>query len=223
MRVLNLDVDPVLRLSRLLLVIAAVPVGCASRAAVRQQEGQPTDRAAQLEELAEVVPTAPQTAPQDDFGGSARDQDRALSQRPSEPAPEGAAAAKAAAKAGDPREAVYIIDELLFAPGSAALTAESRSILDQLAERLRLESSDYHLEVEGHTDGTGSERANLQLGRERAEAVRRYLHDSGGIPLHSITTESLANRSSASGERTQAGRAKNRRVTVTVLRKTARY
>ena len=42
------------------------------------------------------------------------------------------------------------------------------------------------IEVEGHTDSTGSTETNEQLGLARAENVKRYLYETYQIPLHKI-------------------------------------
>ena len=114
-------------------------------------------------------------------------------------------------------EVVYVIDDLRFAPGSTTLTPESRSILDQLAERLLLEDAGYYLELQGHADAAGSAQANLLTGGERAQAVRLYLH-ARGIPLHRIGAVSLGSSAPAADNRTFEGRSENRRVVVVVLR-----
>jgi len=118
-----------------------------------------------------------------------------------------------------PFETIYALDDFRFAPGSAELSSESRAILDQLIERLSLELSPYRIEVHGHTDATGNEAGNLQLGQRRADAIRRYLHDAGDIPLHLTATVSHADRQPAGDNQTAQGRAQNRRAVVLILRR----
>lgn len=78
------------------------------------------------------------------------------------------------------RDVVFELDDVPFASSSAALTETSRSWLDQLGERLRMEDSGYFLEI----CGGGSER----LGRARAEAIRRHLYEHHGLPLWRMNT-----------------------------------
>jgi outer membrane protein OmpA-like peptidoglycan-associated protein len=115
-------------------------------------------------------------------------------------------------------ETVYVVEGLRFPPGTTALDPEARSILDQLAERLAMENAGYYLEVQGHADASGSEAANLQIGRARAEEVERYLHREKGIPLHRIGVVSFGSTAPAADNRTEEGRSQNRRVVVVVLR-----
>ncbi len=114
-------------------------------------------------------------------------------------------------------EPSFSVEGIFFAPGSTELTREARALLDQLAARLVLENRGSYLEVQGHTDASGSEDDNLLLGQRRAEAVRRYLHEQGGIPLHHISALSLGETAAAADGATHDGRDRDRRVVVLVL------
>ena len=57
--------------------------------------------------------------------------------------------------------------------------------LDALVGRARARSGDLAVEIEGHTDCTGSDAFNHQLGLERAEIVRAYLHEQHQRPFAS--------------------------------------
>jgi outer membrane protein OmpA-like peptidoglycan-associated protein len=82
-------------------------------------------------------------------------------------------------------ETVFRVEGIRFEPASAVLTEASRDLLDQLAERLRMENAGYFLEVQASArESTGGGR----LGAARAEAVRRYLHLDRGLPLHAMST-----------------------------------
>jgi outer membrane protein OmpA-like peptidoglycan-associated protein len=99
----------------------------------------------------------------------------------------GEGAMHAAAQAGGQLlgEAVFRVEGLRFEPATAMLTPSSRFLLDQLAERLRVENAGYFLEVQASSSGSG---AGGDLGTARAEAVRRYLHVDRGLPLHALST-----------------------------------
>lgn len=66
-----------------------------------------------------------------------------------------------------------------FEFGSANLTPRGRTQLDNLAqgvERVRTRSAAVHvMKLIGHTDAVGTDEANLDLSRRRAEAAREYL------------------------------------------------
>lgn len=65
-----------------------------------------------------------------------------------------------------------------FAFDSAALPAGSANLLDSIAADL-LVGSNLKVRLEGHTDAEGDSNYNLNLGRQRAEAVRDYLQGQG--------------------------------------------
>jgi outer membrane protein OmpA-like peptidoglycan-associated protein len=88
-------------------------------------------------------------------------------------------------------ETVFRVSGIRFEPGTTTLTAESRSLLDQLVERLRAEDAGYYLEVRSRAAGDAGDAGDL-LGDARAESVRRYLHDDRGLPLHVVSTMAAA-------------------------------
>jgi outer membrane protein OmpA-like peptidoglycan-associated protein len=72
------------------------------------------------------------------------------------------------------------VPELVFARGTAALTATSKLILDELADKLNSWPA-YYLRIEGNAASEGNQQANLALALQRAEAAKEYLR-SQGIP-----------------------------------------
>lgn len=108
-------------------------------------------------------------------------------------------------------------DSVHFPLNSAVLSTEAQEAIGQLAARLVAENQNVYVEVQGHTDATGSEEYNLRLGEKRAEAVRRYLNIEKGIPLHRISVISYGQSKPVADNATREGRAKNRRVTLVVL------
>ena len=115
-------------------------------------------------------------------------------------------------------EAVLTDDDVKFGFDEADLTEGAREALDELGQRLVAEDKGIYLEIQGHTDATGDNQYNLQLGEERAENVRRYLNQQHKIPLHRIATVSYGEASPVADNSTREGRAANRRVVVVVLR-----
>lgn len=104
-----------------------------------------------------------------------------------------------------------------FAFDEAELGPEARESLDAFAEELKRQDDDLFLEIQGHTDATGTEEYNLRLGEERAEAVRRYLSLEHEIPLHRMSVISYGESSPLADNGTREGRARNRRVGLVVL------
>jgi outer membrane protein OmpA-like peptidoglycan-associated protein len=104
-----------------------------------------------------------------------------------------------------------------FSSSQAELPDEARTLLDQLVIQLQEIPESVYLEIEGHTDSTGSETLNMQLGMERAEAVRLYLYETHSVPLHRMNVISYGESVPVAPNETAEGRAQNRRVVIRVL------
>lgn len=90
------------------------------------------------------------------------------------------------------------------------------SMLDQLGSQLATHPR-YVLEVRGYADATGPDRYNYKLGRERAEAVVRYMMTNHNVPMSRIATVSFGEESPVADNSSTDGRAQNRRVQVRLL------
>lgn len=108
-------------------------------------------------------------------------------------------------------------DNTKFSFDQSALPPEATRVLDELAARVKGLDKAVYLEIEGHTDGIGSETYNLMLGEKRAEAVRIYLNEKGGIPLHAMSVVSFGESKPVASNGSRDGRSKNRRVVIRVL------
>ena len=107
-------------------------------------------------------------------------------------------------------------DAAKFPVNKYEVSKEAQDALNAFAERLKSENKNVYLEIQGHTDSTGSESYNMQLGHDRAEAVRRYLNKQG-VALNRMSTISYGSSEPVESNKTKDGRAKNRRVVVIVL------
>ena len=107
-------------------------------------------------------------------------------------------------------------DSVKFLPDSSKLSAEAQARLLDFVQKLKADNHNVYLEIQGHTDGTGSEAANQRLGEERAEAVRLFMNQNG-VALNRMSTISYGSKSPVAPNKTKAGRAQNRRVVVIVL------
>jgi outer membrane protein OmpA-like peptidoglycan-associated protein len=108
-------------------------------------------------------------------------------------------------------------DKVKFPFGKAQLEPEAISALDRLVSQVKNYSKALYIEVEGHTDNVGNEEFNDELGAERAEAVRNYLNENGGLPLHMMNTISYGENRPVADNSSKDGRAQNRRVVIRVL------
>jgi outer membrane protein OmpA-like peptidoglycan-associated protein len=106
----------------------------------------------------------------------------------------------------------YVFDDVLFDTNSSQLKDEFINKLDSLSGIIK-KYDDYQILIVGHTDTSGSEKANASLSRERAEAVASYFV-SAGIDRGVIRAEGRGSRNPIADNRTAAGRQKNRRVEV---------
>lgn len=108
-------------------------------------------------------------------------------------------------------------DRIKFGLDSAELNDAAKAALDEFATRVKALDSQYFIEIQGHTDDTGSERYNEELGQRRAESVRRYLSRQHQLPLARLSTISYGDTLPLESNRTRAGRVANRRVVLVVL------
>ena len=104
-----------------------------------------------------------------------------------------------------------------FGFADATLPKPTSAKLDQLMDRVRSVTTPAHLEIEGHTDASGSAAYNARLALRRAESVRRYLHEHHRLPLHKINVITYGEERPVAPNDTAEGRAKNRRVVVRLL------
>jgi outer membrane protein OmpA-like peptidoglycan-associated protein len=73
------------------------------------------------------------------------------------------------------------------------------------------------INVVGYTDSRGSAKLNQKLSEQRAEAVKKYLVEKGGVKPAQITSEGKGAANPIADNKTKAGQAKNRRVEVEIV------
>ena len=108
-------------------------------------------------------------------------------------------------------------DSVKFSFDGDKIPDGAQAILDELANKVKGLEKTVYVEIEGHTDNIGSDSYNEHLAELRAEAVRNYLAERGGIPLHAMSVISYGESKPVAENKTSEGRAKNRRVVVRVL------
>jgi outer membrane protein OmpA-like peptidoglycan-associated protein len=107
-------------------------------------------------------------------------------------------------------------DSVKFPVNRAELSAEAQTRLMDFVQKLKADNKNVYLEIQGHTDSTGSAPHNMTLGEQRAEAVRLFMNQQG-VPLNRMSTISYGQTSPVAPNTTRAGRAQNRRVVVIVM------
>ncbi|RME94479.1 MAG: flagellar motor protein MotB [Bacteroidetes bacterium] len=121
-----------------------------------------------------------------------------------------------ALKAEAPEERTFVLNHVNFETGSAKLTDLSKRYALAIVIEAMHQYPDLIIELGGHTDATGDADANMELSRQRAEAVFNYLTSNGIDPIRLRAVGYGQNKPIASNE-TEAGRAKNRRIEFTIL------
>lgn len=112
------------------------------------------------------------------------------------------------------RGLVITMADVLFDTGKYDLRPNTREALARLSG-IVVSHPGLKLEVEGHTDSTGSDALNQTLSEQRAGTVRGYLVQQG-VPADSVTSKGLGKTSPIADNGTAAGRQKNRRVEMVV-------
>lgn len=106
-------------------------------------------------------------------------------------------------------------EAITFGFDSATLNRNAYGVLDRVAETLK-EYDQTLIEVAGHTDSVGSEAYNQKLSERRAQAVADYLISRGVSGTRLMVIGAGESHPVASNE-TEAGRAENRRVELTIV------
>ena len=103
-----------------------------------------------------------------------------------------------------------VLKGVQFETDKATLKPESMTILDDVAASLKAWPS-VRIEVQGHTDSTGSTAHNQRLSDARAASVVAYLA-SKGVAADRMTSKGYGESQPIAPNNTAAGRAENRRV-----------
>ena len=100
---------------------------------------------------------------------------------------------------------------IYFSFNGADIRPESERILKEIAAVLKAHP-EWKLRVDGHTDGIGSDAANLDLSKRRAAAVKTALVSQYGIDGGRLSTGGYGESAPQATNETPEGRARNRRV-----------
>src|SRR2546422_9311785 len=116
--------------------------------------------------------------------------------------------------------------DVLFDYDKVALKPEAEQTLKKVAVVLS-QFPDSKVTVEGYTDSKGTKAVNMQLSRERAQAVKDWLIKNGGVATANIAAKGfgeqypVATNTKADGTDNPIGRALNRRVSIIMEKPTA--
>jgi outer membrane protein OmpA-like peptidoglycan-associated protein len=113
-----------------------------------------------------------------------------------------------------PRGLVITMGDVLFDTGKYNLRPPTREMLAKLAGIL-IAHPGLRLDVEGHTDSTGSDELNQRLSEKRADTVCEFLTQQG-LDNSAISAKGFGKTVPVADNSTGAGRQKNRRVELVV-------
>ncbi|HYX51960.1 MAG TPA: phosphate ABC transporter substrate-binding/OmpA family protein [Candidatus Limnocylindrales bacterium] len=102
---------------------------------------------------------------------------------------------------------------IYFDPNSAHMSLDSRAVVDEIGGQMRAYENTV-VDIEGNTDSTGARGYNMQLSRQRAEAVREYLMDKYGFPGARFRIAGNGPDRPLETNATPEGREKNRRTDI---------
>jgi OOP family OmpA-OmpF porin len=111
---------------------------------------------------------------------------------------------------------VDLRSDALFDVNSADLKGDAQPTIDKLLERIRALTALQSVTIVGHTDSTGWVDHNRKLSERRAQAVKAALVEHGVDPAL-VTASGMGARKPIAHNTTPEGRAKNRRVTITLI------
>ncbi len=104
------------------------------------------------------------------------------------------------------------VNAIQFEFNSSVLRTASYPALDELSNDLR-DGKVAKLQLEGHASEEGTTEYNMQLSKDRANAVKTYLVNSG-VTASNITTKGFGETRPVASNATEEGRQQNRRVEI---------
>lgn len=106
----------------------------------------------------------------------------------------------------------YIALDILFDTGKATIKSESQAIVDEIYSLLNT-NANLKVSIEGHTDNVGDAASNKKLSEARAKTIMDVLI-AKGIKKESLSSVGWGQEKPVADNRTEEGRAKNRRVEI---------
>lgn len=112
----------------------------------------------------------------------------------------------------------YILKNVYFDTNKFDLKEEALSALEELFSILSSDK-DIHIEIWGHTDNSGNEKANYKLSQQRAEAVLKWLIKKG-LDSNRLSASGFgADKPIIADNATSIGRLLNRRIEIREFKK----
>lgn len=103
-----------------------------------------------------------------------------------------------------------------FPVGSYVLMPDNYELLSKVQRSIRI-FGEPRVIIEGHTDSTGSDAVNERLSQQRADSVRQYFVANELLPANKIMSVGYGSTRPLASNKTEEGRAVNRRIDVIVI------
>jgi outer membrane protein OmpA-like peptidoglycan-associated protein len=116
----------------------------------------------------------------------------------------------------------FRLPDTIFEFGSSELSSDVKKGLTDLGELIRKDTKWSYIRIDGHTDGIGSVKYNLDLSLKRAIAVANYLITREGIDPARIFVKGIGKSTPIADNQTEEGRKINRRFDILFLIETTR-
>ena len=114
-----------------------------------------------------------------------------------------------------------VIEGIFFDKGKTTISKKSTPVLANAAKVLNQYPS-IGMEISGHTSSEGDPAVNQKLSQDRADAVKQWLVDNGGVAPDRLKTRGAGSSEPRVEEKNEATRTKNRRIEFKVLQEGAK-
>lgn len=108
-------------------------------------------------------------------------------------------------------EGKFVTRGILFDANSDKIKPESTGTLKEIGNILK-ENASVKVQIVGHTDADGDDKANIDLSKRRAEAVKAFLVKEYNITTENLSAEGKGESQPVDKNDTIEGKANNRRV-----------
>lgn len=111
-------------------------------------------------------------------------------------------------------DAAYNIE---FNTGSATIKPVSYPVLDKILAQVNI-ANNLFVDIEGHTDNTGSDDINIPLSKQRANSVKEYLLSKDPSLAERLESDGFGSTKPIADNSSDLGKSKNRRVEIKLYR-----
>jgi outer membrane protein OmpA-like peptidoglycan-associated protein len=108
------------------------------------------------------------------------------------------------------KDGFIALQGILFDTGKDTIKPESEPLLAEIVTLMK-SNPGLKISIEGHTDNVGQPKMNQQLSQKRADSVKKWLVKNG-VEAGRLLTKGWGDTKPIADNRTEDGRAKNRRV-----------